>query len=145
MTIAPSWTFDCDGLAQFYKHKNIYRGSSNFQAGLLLRERIIKPRVIWNTASWNLRGQDVKSPQACLNTMHRVMEGMDGVLPDTLGAELKRAYCLVHALRKLSNIRSWTDELADEQDMWPAWTVDDARFKQCDGGEKIGCQRVKRS
>ena len=89
----------------FYKHKSILcNRSTNVKKRLLLMERIISPGVFWGAGSWNLREQDIKKLQACQNTMHRMIVGMNTADDVHLDAALKKAYQEVHQWRKSANI-----------------------------------------
>ena len=93
----------------FYKHKSILcNRRTNVKKRLLLMERIISPGVFWGAGSWNLREQDIKKLQACQNTMHRMIVGMDTVEYAQLDAALKKAHQEVHKWRKSANIDTWT-------------------------------------
>ena len=78
-------------------------------------ERIITPGVFWGAGSWNLREQDIKKLQACQNTMHRMIVGIDNVDHAHLDAALKKAYHEVHHWRTSANIETWTHKLSQRR------------------------------
>ena len=81
-------------------------------------ERIITPGVFWRAGSWNLREQDIKKLQACQNTMHRMIVGIDNVDHAHLDAALKKAYHEVHHWRISANIETWTQKLSQRRFRW---------------------------
>ena len=91
----------------FYKHKSILcNRSTSVKKRLLLMERIISPGVFWGAGSWNLREQDIKKLQACQNTMHRMIVGIDRVERADLDAAMRKAYQEVHHWRTSANIET---------------------------------------
>ena len=103
----------------FYKHKSILcNRRTNVKKRLLLMERIISPGVFWGAGSWNLREQDIKKLQACQNTIHRMIVGMDTVEYVQLDAALKKAHQEVHTWRKSANIDTWTHKLSQRRFRW---------------------------
>ena len=99
----------------FYKHKSILcNRSTNVKKRLVLMERIISPGVFWGAGSWNLREQDIKKLQACQNTMHRMIVGIDRVEHADLDAAMQKAYHEVHT----ANIETWTHKLSQRRFRW---------------------------
>ena len=81
-------------------------------------ERIITPGVFLGAGSWNLREQDIRKLQACQNTMHRMIVGIDNVEYVHLDTALKKAYHEVHHWRTSAHIETWTHTLSQRRFGW---------------------------
>ena len=103
----------------FYKHKsilcnrrtNVEKATSSdgthYFSGCFLGCRILEPA--------RTRHQEL---QACQNTMHRMIVGMDTVEYAQLDAALKKAHQEVHKWRKSANIDTWTHKLSQRRFRW---------------------------
>jgi hypothetical protein len=86
---------------------------------MMMAEKLLRPCMLWNCASWNLRSNQVDYLQSIQNTIHRTIVGVK-VCADKFEwpLALSEAYRKVHFLRAKLHITDWKDAYRECSYRW---------------------------